>query len=295
MFSVIFSEPIDSNTADYDSEEHDEDDEDDEECESSQSECSDSECDDNVHQNPALLSLHDESTLTATEISLEMDHSLDLAKDDVIKIDQVTQTDFKATFPEKEPPKVYYGPHRKFTRGEDTAEHLKELDMIQTPKVICSLDLLEKLFHGRCSEPDCILPLTVTTTTVGVTAVISWQCAKGHKGKFCSSHKIRGLYANNVQVASAILISGNNYNKISQLFNFSSLTFMNHTTFYRYQRKLFFPVITEWWIWMRRSIINELSEQPVVLAGDGQCDSPGKTAKYLSYYLMDITTNYIVH
>ena len=105
MFSVIFREPIDSNTADYESEEHDEDDEDDEECESSKSECSDSECDDNVHQNPALLSLHDESTLTATEISLEMDHSLDLAKDDVIKIDQMTQTDFKATFPEKNHPK----------------------------------------------------------------------------------------------------------------------------------------------------------------------------------------------
>ena len=190
---------------------------------------------------------------------------------------------------------MYYGPHRKFTRGEDAAEYLKELDMIQTPKVICSLDLLEKLLDGRCSEPGCILPLTVSTTTVGVTAVISWQCAKGHKGKFCSSHKIRGLYANNVQVASAILISGNNYNKISQLFNFSSSTFMDHTTFYRYQRKLFFPVIKEWWIWMRRSIINELSEQPVVLAGDGQCDSPGKTAKYLSYYLMNITTNYIVH
>ena len=33
----------------------------------------------------------------------------------------------------------------------------------------------------------------------------------------------------------------------------------------------------------------------VILAGDGQWDSPGKTAKYLSYYLMDIMTNYILH
>ena len=148
LFSVI-----DSNTADHHSEEHDDSYEDGGEFESSQSECSDPECEDNVHQNPALLSLHDESALTAPEISMEMDHNPDFAKDSVTKIDQMTQTDFKATVPEKKPPIVYCGPHRKFTHEEVAAEYLKELDMIQTAKVMSLLDLLEKLFYGKCNEP----------------------------------------------------------------------------------------------------------------------------------------------
>ena len=41
--------------------------------------------------------------------------------------------------------------------------------------------------------------------------------------------------------------------------------------------------------------INESRTQPVKLAGGSQCDLPGKTVKYSSYFLLDITTNYIVH
>ena len=41
--------------------------------------------------------------------------------------------------------------------------------------------------------------------------------------------------------------------------------------------------------------MKELADSQVILAGDGQCDSPGTCAKYLSYYLMDNVSNYIVH
>lgn len=34
--------------------------------------------------------------------------------------------------------------------------------------------------------------------------------------------------------------------------------------------------------------------QEFVVAGDGQCDSPGFTAKNLCYYLMDVTKSYII-
>ena len=42
-------------------------------------------------------------------------------------------------------------------------------------------------------------------------------------------------------------------------------------------------------------MISQLSQQSVVLASDGQCDSPGKSGKYCSYTLMDIDTQMVVH
>ena len=35
--------------------------------------------------------------------------------------------------------------------------------------------------------------------------------------------------------------------------------------------------------------------EPVVLAGDGRCDSPGQSAKYCSYTLMDTQSNKVLH
>ena len=46
---------------------------------------------------------------------------------------------------------------------------------------------------------------------------------------------------------------------------------------------------------MRGQIVKELANNQVILAEDGQCDSPGKCTKYLSYYLMDSVSNCIVH
>ena len=183
----------------------------------------------------------------------------------------------------------------KFTRSEEKSDHFAELSDVEERKIVCSLDLLQELIEGCCQQPGCILPVFVTTKIVGVTAILEWSCSAGHKGRFCSSRKVRGLYANNVQVAAAILLSGNNQQKISRLFQFAAIPAIDKNMFFRYQRHLFFPVIQEWWIWMKDAIIAELSVNPVVLAGDGQFDSPGKSAKFLSYFLLDIATNYIVH
>ena len=54
------------------------------------------------------------------------------------------------------------------------------------------------------------------------------------------------------------------------------------------------PAVTEWWKWQQEIIFEELNDQELAVAGDGQCDSPGFTAKNLCYYLMDVTTSYII-
>ena len=52
--------------------------------------------------------------------------------------------------------------------------------------------------------------------------------------------------------------------------------------------------MTAWWKWQQAEIFKELKNKDLVVCGDGQCDSPGFTAKNLCYYLMEMTTSYII-
>ena len=45
---------------------------------------------------------------------------------------------------------------------------------------------------------------------------------------------------------------------------------------------------------MRCVLIKEFVGMDVVVGGDGQCDSPGFSAKNLCYFLMEVTTSYIL-
>ena len=45
---------------------------------------------------------------------------------------------------------------------------------------------------------------------------------------------------------------------------------------------------------MRAELIDEFQNKELVVSGDGQCDSPGFSAKNLCYYLMEIVSEYIL-
>ena len=42
-------------------------------------------------------------------------------------------------------------------------------------------------------------------------------------------------------------------------------------------------------------MLSEYKDKSVVLCGDGRCDSPGKSAKYCTYSLMESDSNKILH
>ena len=45
---------------------------------------------------------------------------------------------------------------------------------------------------------------------------------------------------------------------------------------------------------MRGELLVEFQNKELVVSGDGQCDSPGFSAKNLCYHLMEIVTEYIL-
>jgi len=128
---------------------------------------------------------------------------------------------------------------------------------------------------------------------VGNTVVVTVKCQAGHIFKFASSREVNDVYANNLQAAAPILLSGNNFNKINRMAEFLGLSFLSESTFYRMQQLYSFPVVEEWWGWMREELIQEFVNEKVVVGGDGQCDSPGFTAKNV-LLLMELTSGHIL-
>ncbi|KAK3727220.1 hypothetical protein QZH41_020354 [Actinostola sp. cb2023] len=45
---------------------------------------------------------------------------------------------------------------------------------------------------------------------------------------------------------------------------------------------------------MRMKILNDIRAEDAILSGDGLCDTPGHTAKYLCYYLLDHVKNLVI-
>ena len=165
--------------------------------------------------------------------------------------------------------------------------------MVQETKVICSLNLLLELFK-KCLELGCTNNATLKHHLVGPTVVVNWTCPSGHKGKFSSSREVNDMKANNLQAAASITLSGNNFAKIERMTKFLGLSFISESTFYRMQRLYFIPAVSEWWSWSREQIIEKFLNEEIVVCGDGQCDSPGHTAKNLCYFLMELVSGYIV-
>ena len=76
--------------------------------------------------------------------------------------------------------------------------------------------------------------------------------------------------------------------------SFLGLSFISNSTFFRMQRLFLIPCINEWWNWQRDQLLEEFKNVEVVVCGDGQCDSPGHTAKNLCYFLMELVSDYIL-
>ena len=154
-----------------------------------------------------------------------------------------------------------------------------------------------ELFKGRCQEPGCCGRCTVKSKTIGCTQEIWWTCTNGHKGKRSSSEKYSGMYANNLQFSAAILLCGNNFTKVELMSHFLGLSCSSKASFFRAQKFYYVPAIDEWWQWLRSNIISLIGSLDVIVSGDGQSDSPGHSAKYLTYFVMvtNAMQDFIIH
>ena len=100
--------------------------------------------------------------------------------------------------------------------------------------------------------------------------------------------------AGNLLVAAAILFCGLTFMGISNLAKLLNLAMFSESTFYRLQKEYLFPVIHTNYVMQHDAVLEFLRGNDLKLSGDGRCDSPGYSAKYCTYSLMDSATDLIL-
>ena len=87
------------------------------------------------------------------------------------------------------------------------------------------------------------------------------------------------IHINTLQILLSILI----FNLLAQLI----IT--------KHKKTILFPVVEQTWMKSQSAILKQMKQSSSVdVCGDGRCDSPGHSAKYGTYTLMDEKTNLII-
>ncbi|XP_040203880.1 uncharacterized protein LOC120935917 [Rana temporaria] len=165
-------------------------------------------------------------------------------------------------------------------------------------KFIVFESCLNKLFlNCRCQgKSDCPGYIAyLKKYCVGSALVVTGFCSENHKFHLWSSQPFIGkMPAGNLLISSALLCSGCNFHKISNFFNVLSLAGISHQTHCNNKKKCIYPTIHYHWLKERSNVLAEIRGKCVALAGDGQYDSPGSSAKYCTYTFLDAETEKIL-
>ena len=90
-----------------------------------------------------------------------------------------------------------------------------------------------------------------------------------------------------------MLVPGNNFEKVSLLAKGMNLKYVSSSFFSRMQSLYALPSITD--LWSKMKVVWKVFENDVsVICGDGRMDSPGLSAKYCVYTMMEHYLNIIV-
>ncbi|CAJ0961861.1 unnamed protein product [Ranitomeya imitator] len=180
--------------------------------------------------------------------------------------------------------------------GEECVQTINET--VTERKLIVFESCLDNLFKKvKCQEVNGCKHLIVSTRKIvdGSYIKVIGTCRLGHQGQiFQSQPKIGNFAAGNILLASAILFSGLNFQKVHELLNIFGVLSISEKTFYRYQSKFLFPAIDIAWKTEQANVKKEIITKNIIVSGDGQCDSPGHSAKYCVYTVMDTISDKII-
>ena len=130
----------------------------------------------------------------------------------------------------------------------------------------------------------------------------SWICVTQRCGKcekkwvWESQPYVGSVPEGNLAISCAILYSGSLPSQAFRIFEILNCATTTLKTFFRHQRQFLFPAINSLWEERQQSLLLEIKSgsEPLDLAGDGRADSPGHSAKYGSYNVIDLARSKVV-
>ena len=153
----------------------------------------------------------------------------------------------------------------------------------------CLLPLLQ--FCIECRHPASIRHIYNKGTMI----MVSLLCERGHCTRWYSQPLIKGMAAGNLLLAASLLYTGNTFQKIKQFMDVFRLNFFSERNYSHIQKTYLFPAVHHVYTTQRELIFENIREENELhVTGDGRCDSPGYSAKYGTYTLMNSSNGQIL-
>lgn len=153
--------------------------------------------------------------------------------------------------------------------------------------------LLRLMTCAKCAEGRLVLSQTTRGTFLQVLATC-FVC--GHEMKWNSQSYTGSVPSGNLLLSAAILTSGAIASQVLRLLQHMKVATITVRTFFIHQRQFLLPAIRNVWTERQTWLVAALQadQRDLVLAGDGRCDSPGHSAKYGSYTMLEVQRNVII-
>lgn len=100
----------------------------------------------------------------------------------------------------------------------------------------------------------------------------------------------------NLALSKGILFGGESPTKFLRTLANSGIKGISPRTYHSQQSSYLFPAVVSVWRREQAKIIADLKAkgEPLILGGDGRADSPGHSAKYGTYSMMDLRSGKII-
>uniref|UniRef100_UPI00358F7204 uncharacterized protein n=1 Tax=Myxine glutinosa TaxID=7769 RepID=UPI00358F7204 len=102
--------------------------------------------------------------------------------------------------------------------------------------------------------------------------------------------------AGNIILSAGILMSGAVPSKVLKVLHYMRVAGISSRTFSRHQNMMLFPAIKHVWLENRKWLMASLQAERrgLMFGGDGRCDSPGHSAKFGSYAIVELVAKVII-
>ncbi|XP_022286205.2 uncharacterized protein LOC111099125 isoform X3 [Crassostrea virginica] len=185
--------------------------------------------------------------------------------------------------------------------GVTKINHPKDLRLLtegQTCLVYesCLLKLASTTVSKICRVKGCNSTVTQRTENVGSALYIYWECQQKHEAyRWCSQPVFdRNLHGGDLQIASSLLCSGNNFSKLALFAKFLKLHFLDKDAYSNLQEKYLVPTIDSFWKENQNKVVESLKGENVVALGNGDVDSLGHGVECGTCVMMDVNSKKIM-
>nr|XP_054770487.1 uncharacterized protein LOC129278312 [Lytechinus pictus] len=111
-----------------------------------------------------------------------------------------------------------------------------------------------------------------------------------------SQPKVGNLFAGNILLSAAVVLAGGSPTKIVKVFRHMNLMGISYATFMEHQGTYLQPAVVQVFNKHQEALFAHYraNGKGLTLGGDGRSDSPGHSAKYGSYTLMELSENKVL-